>query len=47
MRRQGWPAVYSIVVEFLDAFVAGTSDPDDLARIAESSTIGTWFSAES
>ncbi|MGA7759406.1 MAG: hypothetical protein WCA57_16310 [Ilumatobacteraceae bacterium] len=40
------PAVYSIVVEFLDAFVAGTSHPDDLARVAQSSSIGTWFSAE-
>jgi dienelactone hydrolase len=40
------PTVYSIVVEFLDAFVAGTSDPEDLARIAEGSAIGTWFSAE-
>ena len=40
------PAVYSIVVAFLDAFVAGTSDSDDLARAARSSTVGTWFSAE-
>jgi predicted dienelactone hydrolase len=40
------PAVYSIVVAFLDAFVAGTSDSDDLARAARSSTVGTWFSAD-
>ena len=39
------PVLNSIVIDFLDTFVAGTIQPEELEELARSNPLGTWTSA--